>query len=145
MASVMEAPRLFSMSLVPLVSVMLGASLGFKLLKTKRKDLFGGNIHAVGISRRTLVVMVLGRMVLMPAMYFVLIYLIEDYLPNDQLLVLVLIFENVVPSANMSVIISTQVGQLDAAELLSLGMVHQYLLGIITLPLWCFAALSVVL
>mmetsp|Transcript_7511 Transcript_7511/g.13773 ORF Transcript_7511/g.13773 Transcript_7511/m.13773 type:complete len:477 (+) Transcript_7511:313-1743(+) len=137
----MQVPNILAPASVPLVNLALAANLGIKLFKTPYKSFFGGEEEVVGASRKTILIFVLGRMILLPAISVLVTYAFQDSLPDDQLLLLIVYFECCMPSANFCVILATFANRDNEAETLSLGMVHEYILGIITLPMWCFVAL----
>ncbi|GBG25397.1 Protein PIN-LIKES 3 [Hondaea fermentalgiana] len=130
--------RIFAPGLVSVITLALATLIGTKLVKTRYADLFGGDEATMGISRRTLLLFVLGRTVIIPGVLFFLMYLALDLFPKDQLLLVILFFECFVPTANMCALCAPPA----QGQIISLGMVNQYLVGIFTMTMWCFVALS---
>mmetsp|Transcript_11593 Transcript_11593/g.22810 ORF Transcript_11593/g.22810 Transcript_11593/m.22810 type:complete len:513 (+) Transcript_11593:525-2063(+) len=131
--------RLFAPGLVSIITLALSIILGTKLLKTKYKDLWGGNEADTGFSKRTLLFFVLGRTIILPGIEFGLLYAALDIFPNDQMLLIILFFEAFVPTGNMCAICAPPA----QGQIISLGMINQYLVGILTMTFWCFLTLSI--
>mmetsp|Transcript_45154 Transcript_45154/g.72332 ORF Transcript_45154/g.72332 Transcript_45154/m.72332 type:complete len:416 (+) Transcript_45154:375-1622(+) len=128
--------------LVPIINLCLAGSVGVKLQKVGLLDILRGRTTGLGISVRTLTWLTLGRMVVLPGVSYMILYFINEYLPQDDLLRLLLHFETIVPTANMVVIVSQiSHGGGENAEIISLSIVFQYLIGIVTLPIWTLIAL----
>ncbi|GBG28756.1 Protein PIN-LIKES 3 [Hondaea fermentalgiana] len=125
--------------LVSVVTLALSLMIGVKMTKTKYSDLLGGNVEKTGISRRTLFVLIFGRMVILPGILFLVLYLCIDLFPKDQLLLMLLFFESFVPTANMCAICAPP----EQGAILSLAMINQYLIGVLTMTMWCFIGLTI--
>jgi len=133
----MNTVRLLATGVVAVLNFTIAIILGVKVRKTSWINLLGSSDEGVGISRRSLVVFTFGRMVLIPGVSYLIIFLIQDKLPNNQMLLIILYFLTSTPTANLCAIIAPT----HEGEVISLGMIHQYVIGAITLPMWCFLAL----
>merc|ERR1712196_426787 len=97
----------------------MAASLGLQLKKCKRwGDVLGG--EGTGLSRRTLAMLVISKMVLMPAAIFCVVWFLQDHLPMDRWYRLLLFMECAMPTANNLVVLANILGDQDAAQLLAL-------------------------
>ena len=73
-------------------NVTMAASLGLQLMKLDRfSDIFGG--PKAGISHRTLFMLVITKMLLIPAIYFAILTQVQDSLPEDRWYRLLLFIE----------------------------------------------------
>jgi len=109
----------------------MAASLGCQLMKLQRfSDVFGGK--NAGISRRTLGMLVFGKMIIIPAIFVVILILMQDSLPRDRWYRLILFIEAETPTANNVVLLATILGEVESAQILALCTVTQL---VIFLPL----------
>ncbi|GBG25243.1 Hypothetical Protein FCC1311_014602 [Hondaea fermentalgiana] len=137
-APIVSVMRTLAPGLVSVVILALALLVGSKMTKTKYSELLGGDEERMGISRRTLFVFVFGRMLFIPAVSFSLLYLAIDLFPKNQMLLMILFFEVFVPTANMCAICAPP----EQGQIISLGMINQYLVGILSMTMWCFLALT---
>ncbi|GBG25244.1 Hypothetical Protein FCC1311_014612 [Hondaea fermentalgiana] len=129
----------FAPGLVSVVTLALALLIGNKMTKTRYSELLGGDEEAMGISRRTLFVFVFGRTIFIPGVTFALLYAAIDVFPQDQLLLIILFFEAFVPTANMCAICAPP----KQGQIISLGQINQYIVGMISMTMWCFAGLTI--
>lgn len=125
--------------LVSVVTIALAILIGTKLKKTRWSEILGGDEDVMGISRRTLFVFVMGRTLIIPGISYVLLYISLDIFPDNQILLIILFFEMFVPTANMCALIAPP----DQGQIISLGLINQYFVGILSMTMYCFFALYI--
>ncbi len=138
--SVTAAMAIFPPALLPVLNLVLGGSLGLKLVSMtswRRLDLPG-----VGFKTNSFVAVVLARMVLFPALCFALIYGLTRTcaLPKSRLLTLLFYFVVLTPSANGAIVLAQLAGRTVASQALAVSMLFQYLLGICSMSCFVFGA-----
>jgi len=108
-------------------NIVMAANLGLQMKKmTRWSDIFGG--PQMGISRRTLLTLVFAKMVVMPVVIFTVIVNILPFLPADRWYQLLLFMEAATPTANNVVMLATVLGEQDAAQLLALTTIVQFVI-----------------
>jgi len=132
--------RMIAPGLVSVVTIALSTLIGVKLTKTRWSEILGGDEETMGISRRTLAFFVFGRILIIPGACYAVLYLTFDLFPKDQLMMLILFYETFVPSANLTALLAPP----EQGQIISLGMVNQYLVGIFTMTMYCFLALTII-
>jgi predicted permease len=127
---------------VPIINLMVAFSLGHKLRSLPRwSDLLGS--AEVGISPRTLLVLTLGRMVIVPLLDGLLLYSMFGILPASRLLRVVLFIEMAPPTASIVVLLTHLAKKPALAQLCAFALVPQYLLVPLTLTATLVIALSI--
>lgn len=140
---VMVAVEVFAAATVSIVNMIMACSLSLKLQQVETvKDLFG-NEAKLGISRRTLFVYAFSRMVFVPGFTFALFWLIETYLftfvpEDDKLMKLVVYLELFTPTANLIVVLAQIVEQRENSEILAMGGLLQYFIGLFSVTGYTF-------
>ena len=127
---------------MPILNLMVAFSLGHKLRGLRSWRDLGGS-HAAGISPRVLGLTTLGRMIIIPACHGGLLYAALDALPHGRLLRVILFIEMAPPTASMVIVLAHITRKPEAAQLVALAMVPQYLLASVTLTLVVAFALHV--
>jgi len=125
--AVASATAVIADAVVPLMNIVMAASLGLKLKSLRGKS----NVlseSSLGISWRTLLTMFVGRMLVLPLIFLGLLVAGLDFLPEDRWLRLVLFMEPVAPTANMIIVIAHCLKQKEAAESMALSIIPQFLL-----------------
>ncbi len=138
--SVTAAMAIFPPALLPVLNLVLGGSLGLKLISMtswRRLDLPG-----VGFKTNSFVAVIFARMVLFPALCFAFIYGLTrtSALPKSRLLTLLFYFVVLTPSANGAIVLAQLAGRTIASQALAVSMLFQYLLGILTMSCFVFGA-----
>merc|ERR1712048_191791 len=107
-------------------NLTMAASLGLQLKKLKSwRDVLGGG--SSGISRRTLMFLVFGKIIVTPALIFCLLLIFHEELPPDRWFRLLLFMETCTPTANNVVTLATVLQDQDAAQLLALTTIAQFI------------------
>ena len=127
---------------VPVINLMLAFSLGHKLRALKSWRQLLGSADA-GISPRTMAVLTLGRMVLLPVCHGAILYAMLDSLPSSRLFRVIVFVEAAPPTASIVVVLSHMAGKARSAQLVAWAVVPQYLLAIFTLTLVIAFSLAV--
>ncbi|GBG33029.1 Cytochrome P450 CYP12A2 [Hondaea fermentalgiana] len=131
--------RLLAPGTVPAVVLALANMMGLKLVETRCSDLLGGDEDVMGISKRTMFWLVAGRMIIMPIVGFALLYAAIDLFPKDQILLLILFTELAMPTASLVPLTSPIV----PAKVVSLSLINQFVIGLFTLTIFTFLALTI--
>ena len=132
----------FADAAVPIINLMVAFSLGHKLKALRSwRDLFGS--HEVGISSRTLLVLTLGRMIIMPTLNGLALYAMFGILPASRLLRVILFVEMAPPTASIVVMLTHLAEKPKLAQLCAFALVPQYLLVPLTLTTTLIVALYV--
>jgi hypothetical protein len=123
-----------------------GGSFGLQLLKFRREDPFG--IQALGISGKAMVMLVVGRIIVVPALLMILLLLGLDWFPRDRWSRLILFFQPAGVTANVITMLSQLMDQPQGAQMVALSTIPQMLLYIptaclfITIGMICNADLA---
>jgi predicted permease len=136
---VTNAIEVFSAGGVAMTNLSMAAGLGIKMKEMNRKYLCGGAPD--GISRRTTLVFIVARMIIIPAVLFLITWAVMPILPQDRLLILVVFLMDCTPSANMIVVVPQILNYHKASDELSLLVLGQYLLALPTMLLFLSLAL----
>jgi len=127
---------------VPTINLMVAFSLGHKLRSLRRwRDLLGS--AAAGISTRTLLVLSLGRMVILPLIDGLVLYSLFPILPSSRLLRVMLFIEMAPPTASIVVLLAHLAKNPKLAQLCAFALVPQYALVPITLTATIAIALRI--
>merc|ERR1712070_579882 len=89
-------------------------------------DLLGG--ADVGISRRTMLTLVISKIIIMLSLFFGIILLVLDTMPEERWTRLVLFIQSIGPTAPMMVVLAQVMGKPQDAQLISLSIIPQFLL-----------------
>jgi len=129
---VTAAVRIIANGALSIINLIMAASLSLKLMDLKNfRQLFGH--EDIGISRRTLISLLLGRMIIFPLIGMAILYSISDLiLPDDKLMELVLYLAFVTPTANMTILLAQILKRQRIAEILALSILPQYILGAVS-------------
>jgi predicted permease len=138
--SVTAAMAIFPPALLPALNLVLGGSLGLKLVSMtswRRLDLPG-----VGFKTNSFWAVIFARMVLFPALCFGLIYGLTrtSAVPDSRLLALLFYFIVLTPSANGAIVLAQLAGRTIASQALAVSMLFQYLVGIVSMSCFVFGA-----
>lgn len=137
-----QALAALSEGAVPVINCMLGFSLGHKLRGLSSwKQLLGS--QSAGISPRTMLVLTLGRMVLLPVCHGAILYGVLDQLPSSRLTRVIVFVEAAPPTASIVVVLSHMARKPRSAQLAAWAVIPQYLVAIISLTLVITFALAV--
>ena len=90
----------------------------------------------IPLTPRTLLSLLLCRMVVTPIIHTTVILLLRPLLPDDPILLLFLLIEACVPSANMVIVLCQELNHPKAAEQLSAVYLFEYLMAPLTLALF---------
>lgn len=126
---------------VPLVNLMLAVSLGHKLRGVRSCSHLLGSTE-IGISRRTLGVLTVGRMVIDPLVFGSLVYALLPVLPPGRLFRSLLLIEMAPPTASIVIVLAMLAHQPKLAQLGALAIVPQYFVAIFTLTFVILVALQ---
>ena len=127
---------------VPIVNLMVAFSLGHKLRSLSRwQDLLGS--PSEGVSSRTLAVLTLGRMVIVPLLDGAALYSLFGVLPKSRLLRVILFIEMAPPTASIVVLLIHAGNKPALAQLFSFALVPQYLLAPLTLTAMLIISLRI--
>ena len=124
----------------PVVNLALSATLGLQSREIRMQQIRSAR-DELGVHRQTYILFVLGRMVILPVLNFLLIYLVQDmFLPKDQLLRLALYSTIATPAANLHIVVASILGDYTGARFLAKGSFFQFCTGILTYTLFLFLA-----
>lgn len=117
---------------VPTINLMVAFSLGHKLRAlTSWRDLCGS--PTAGLSRRTMLVLTSGRMLIVPAIDCLVLYAMLPLLPASRAFRVLLFVEMAPPTASIVVLLAHLAEQPKLAQLAAFALVPQYLVGTISL------------
>ena len=137
-----QALAALSEGAVPVINCMLGFSLGHKLRGLSSwRQLLGA--HDAGIAPRTMLVLTLGKMVLLPLCHGAILYGLLDSLPSSRLTRVIVFVEAAPPTASIVVVLSHMARKPRSAQLVAWAVIPQYLLAIVSLTLVITFALAV--
>jgi len=140
--SMTGALRVLSQASVPLMSLQTAATLGHQLMRLKHaSEIFGGG-DDVGISKRTMLVFVLGRVIFAPAAIMGITIAMLDVFPEDRWGRMVLFMITIAPTANILVLIANLMGRQQEARLLAAANVAQFFVFIPTSMLFVSIGMS---
>lgn len=130
-----------SQAAVPLLNLMVAFSLGHKLRSlTSWREIFGS--AAIGLSQRTLLVLTLGRMLVIPTVVGLVLYAALPLLPPSRLLRVMLFLEMSPPTASVVVLLIILAKRPQLAPLAALALVPQYIIAPLSLSFFMAAAMS---
>ena len=137
-----QALAALSEGAVPVINCMLGFSLGHKLRGLSSwRQLLGA--QDAGIAPRTMLVLTLGKMVLLPLCHGAILYGLLDSLPSSRLTRVIVFVEAAPPTASIVVVLSHMARKPRSAQLVAWAVIPQYLLAIVSLTLVITFALAV--
>lgn len=141
LAFVGQSVSMLGEAAVPIINLMVAFSLGHKLKSlTRWRDLLGSS--EIGISSRTLAVLTLGRMVIVPAADGLILYAMFGVLPPSRLLRVLCFIEMAPPTASIVVLLTHLAKKPKLAQLCAFALVPQYLLVPLTLTATLVVALT---
>lgn len=113
-----------------LTNLILGGTLGLQLLSLRKDDPFG--LQALGISWPAMLLLVVGRIIIVPALCFTCLTLFIDFLPDDRLSRLLLFFQPAGVTANVVTVLAQLLDRPDGARLIALASIPQMFMYIFT-------------
>ena len=144
LAPVGQALSTLSDGTVPVMNLMLGFSMGHKLKGLSSWKQLLGSAQA-GISRRTMSVLTLGKMLVLPSIQSALLYALlrGGALPPSRLARVIAFVEAAPPTASIVVVLAHMARKPRAAQLVAWAIVPQYVLAVFSLTLVIAFALAI--
>jgi len=111
-----------------ITNLIAGATFGLQLQNLQHDDRLG--LRSLGLSPLAMILQVLTRLVLVPTLFFILLIVLSDFLPDDPWSRLILYFQPAGVTANMITVLATLLEQPKGAKLVALSAIPQMLLYI---------------
>eukprot|EP00924_Labyrinthula_sp_SR-Ha-C_P006262 maker-scaffold_31-snap-gene-1.2-mRNA-1 protein AED:0.30 eAED:0.30 QI:140/1/1/1/1/1/2/17/419 len=134
--------RILSTGTSPMLNLLIAITLGIKITSLESWKAVLGNEEKLGVSKRTILLAAISRMIIVPGVSFAWFYfVVEAVYPEDKLMKLIAFVELFVPSANVGIMIAQIEGQPDNAETYSVIVLLQFLIGSISMTGYSFLAI----
>jgi len=134
LSPMIEGMEIMAVGLVPALNLIVAGTLGLTCAEVDFSKVFEL------VSKRTLLLLVVGRMVILPSLAFVALWFIQPILfekkSKDELMLLIMYFSACTPSSNTSVVLLERSNHEEAAHALSIVILGQYFFGMISMTVF---------
>jgi len=142
LSSITASVQIIAGAALSIINLITAVSLSFKIVELESIKILFGDEERFGVSRRTLLSLMVGRMIILPLIGIGVFYVLGDKLiPDDKLMLLVCFLEFSNPTANFVILIAQILERSRIGEIVALCVLPQYLVGIFTISGFTFASL----